>query len=97
MSIVQNPSARTRRCVPQAKQFLSFTLKVTVPTEHLSFRHVNEFLQFLIMVYGNKIRITTKNTHRVEFVLFLFERTDAGLCVASWLYGFDYETARVYA
>ena len=97
MSIVNQPSARGRRHLPGKKEFQAFSLKVTIPTEDIPHRTVEEFLDFLTLVYGRKISIRQKNSERTICLLYLFERTEAGLRVASWLYGFSYDTARVYA
>lgn len=61
MSIVNQPSAQGRRHLPREKKFLVFGLKVTILTEDIPLREVEEFLDFLTMIYGKKIRITQKN------------------------------------
>ncbi len=96
MSIVNQPSALGRRHLPKKKDFQAFSLKVTIQTTDIPLRKVEEFLDFLTLVYGKKFRITQKNSERTICLLYLYERTEAGLRVASWMYRFNYDTARVY-
>ena len=96
-TIVNRPSADSWRYIAARQEFQPFNLKVKVPTEGIPLRIVDEFLEFLTMVYGSKIRITQKNTQSANFVLYLHDRSESGLRVASFIYGFSYETARVYA
>jgi hypothetical protein len=97
MSIVNKPSAQIWKHIPGRPDYQEFCLKVSIPTSDIPLRKVDEFIEFLTMVYGKKIRFTQKNAQLVSCILYLYERTEAGLRVASWVYQFDYETARVYA
>ena len=92
-NIVTRPSAgRSNTLKRKLRTNKSGWLRVYIQTDTLAPRIINEYLDFLTLVYGTYMRSTQKNLSTTMFSFPLQDRTEAGLRVASRLYGVNYET-----
>ena len=95
--IVRPPSALLLRNIPGKEKWQPHHRYVTVDIEYVSPGVVDEFLDFLRLVYGREFRVLGKNLDHVCCKFYLNTHTEAGLRVASWLYGIHFHVAQSFS
>lgn len=69
-------------------------IKLIVTSDCVAVSILNEYIEFLELVYNTRVLVTQKNDRASWVCFFQNDHTTAGIKVAGWLYGIEYEIVK---